>query len=198
MALLSVVVTIMNGADQTGRCLRALSRQVGAGPLEIIVPVFSKLDDVSALRREWPTVRFLEIPGEPPPAHGFQHWKYDRRRAIGVAAARGEIIALTDEFAIPPPDWCAIIRELHNASGAEVIGGALRPATRRLMNRAAFLCDFARFEPPFEPGETGFASLANVSYKRSALEKCREDWRDLFDETVVHERMRRAGARIFL
>jgi hypothetical protein len=143
-------------------------------------------------------VRFVEIPDEPPPAHGFQHWKYDRRRAIGVAAARGEIIALTDEFAIPPDDWCAMIRDRHIGCDAEVIGGALRLRSSKLMNRAAFSCDFARFEPTFEPGETTFASLVNVSYERPALEKCRDDWRDFFDETVVHERIRRAGARIFL
>jgi hypothetical protein len=198
MALLSVIVTIMNGTTQLGRCLRALSSQTEAPPLEIIVPVFSKLDGVEGLKREWPAVRFIEIPDEPPPSHGFQHWKYDRRRAIGVASARGDVIALTDEYAIPPERWCAMIRELHIASDAEVIGGALRLRSSKLINRGAFLCDFARFEPPFEPGETAFASLVNVSYKRSTLEKCRDHWRDFFDETVVHDRIRRAGARIFL
>ena len=198
MALLSVIVTIMNGATQLGRCLRALSRQTDAPPLEIIVPVFGKLEGVAALRHEWPAVRFIEIPDQPPPVHGFQHWKYDRRRAIGVACARGDVIALTDEYAIPPERWCAMIRERHVSSGAEVIGGALRLRTPRLLNRAAFLCDFARFEPPFEAGETTFASLVNVSYKRSVLEKCSDEWRDFFDETVVHEHIRRAGARIFL
>ena len=198
MALLSVIVTIMNGATQPGRCLRALSSQTGAPPLEIIVPVFSKLDPVATLKHEWPAVRFIEIPDQPPPTHGFQHWKHDRRRAVGVASARGDLVALTDEYAIPPERWCAMIRERHAASDAEVIGGALRLRTPKRINRAAFLCDFARFEPPFEPAETAFASLVNVSYKRSALEQCSHQWRDFFDETVVHDRIRRVGGRILL
>jgi hypothetical protein len=198
MALLSVIVTIMNGATQLRRCLRALSSQVDAPPPEIIVPVFNKLDGAAALRHEWPAVRFIEIPDQTPPAHGFQHWKYDRRRAVGVACARGDVIALTDEYAIPPERWCAMILDRHAASDAEVIGGALRLRTSKLINRAAFLCDFARFEPPFAAGETTFASLVNVSYKRSVLEKCSDEWRDFFDETVVHEHIRGAGGRMFL
>lgn len=198
MALLSVIVTIMNGATQLRRCLRALSNQTDAPPTEIIVPVFNNLDNVAALRHEWPAVRFIEIPDQTPPAHGFQHWKYDRRRAVGVAFARGDVIALTDEYAIPPERWCAMIRERHAASAEEVIGGALRLRTPKRINRAAFLCDFARFEPPFEPGDTKFASLVNVSYKRSVLEKCSHGWLDLFDETVVHDYICRTGGHIFL
>lgn len=199
MALLSVVVTIMDRGEYLGRCLEALSRQIHAPEMEIIVPVFPPIDDSAAVRKKWPRVRFVEIPDIPPvDPRGFSHWMIDRRRAVGAATARGEAIAMTDEFAIPNEQWCAMLFGRIHAGDADAIGGAIRPAGRSKLNRATFYCDFERFMPPFESGEYGFASLVNAVYTRPALEKCCNAWRDLFDETVVNERIRWGGGRIRL
>jgi hypothetical protein len=198
MPLLSVVVAITSGADHTFRCLQALSAQRDAPPTEIIVPLYPSLDDAVHLRHEWPSVRFIDIPEEPPAARGWEHMQYDRRRAIGLAASRGEVIAMTEDHAIPEERWSSTIWSLHQRIPYGVIGGGITHRGTNLLNWAVFYCDFARYQPPLPPSTADYISDINVSYKRPALDNCRNVWRDLYDETSVHRSVREAGDTLFL
>jgi hypothetical protein len=198
MPLLSVVVTITSGADHTFRCLQALSAQRDAPPTEIIVPLYPSLDDAVHLRHEWPSVRFIDIPEEPPAARGWEHLQYDRRRAIGLAASRGEVIAMTEDHAIPEERWSSTIWSLHQRFPYGVIGGGITHCGTKLLNWAIFYSDFARYQPPFPPSTADYISDINVSYKRSSLDKCRNVWWNFYDETSVHRSIRETGDIPFL
>jgi hypothetical protein len=54
------------------------------------------------------------------------------------------------------------------------------------MNWAAYFSDIGRYHNPLPPGESAYASVVNVSYKRAALETIRTVWQDRFNEASVH------------
>lgn len=200
MPLLSVVVTILgNESVFTSRCLAALLAQKDAPPMEIVVALYPALDDGPSLRRSWPTIEFIDIPDAPPPDDpALEHINYDRRRAVGLAAARGEVIVMTDDYAIPRERWCASMWEQHRNTQYAAIGGGIEFKGSSLLNRAVYYCDFGRYQPPFPAGAAVWLSASNVCYTRPTLEHCRDVWRDLYDETLVHMSIRQSGATLFL
>ena len=195
--LLSVVVTITDGESHLDRCLRALTTQTGAPPLEIIVPVCASLENSAELRRRWPQVRVVEMDNGAPRGRHMAHWLYDRRRSVGLRAANGELIAITEDHAIPEATWCATIVELHRAPYG-VIGGAIEYAGSGLLNRAVYLCDFGRYQRPFSAAVAEYVSDINVSYKRGVLMKCADAWSGYYHETAVHGRLRAEGETLWL
>jgi hypothetical protein len=166
--------------------------------MEIIVPLYRSLEDGIRLRQDWPAVRFVDVPEGAPSGSGLDHWQYDRRRAIGLAAAQGKIIAMTEDHAVPDEDWCAAIWSEHQIKPYGVIGGSIRHQGVALLNWAAYYCDFIRYQPPFPPAAAAYVSDINVSYKRAALESCREVWQDFYHETWVHAKIKESGDILFL
>src|SRR5262245_23040467 len=131
---LSVVVIVLGGPGNLTRCLRALQAQHG-GAFEIIVPV----DEHFAGEREtsdlFPNVRILRTAGRR---------TYAELRSLGVRAARGRIVALTEDHCIPAPDWCEQIVRAHESPHAAVGGVVEKQADVTALNWAMYFCDYAR------------------------------------------------------
>ena len=177
---MSVVVAIVDGGEALARCLAALRAQDLSGEIEVIVP-----DDAS---------------GEGVAPHSLLalHERIDRRRAAGLAAAQGEIVALIEDRVIPRRDWARRLLEAHAAKPeAAVIGGAVEAPTGSLLERAVYYCDYGRYQPPFPAGPAEWLSDVNVSYKRVALEATRELWRERYHESTVHWKLREQGALLW-
>ncbi len=51
------------------------------------------------------------------------------------------------------------------------IGGAIENGTNRLLNWAVYFYDLGRYQNPLEMAESPFASIVNISYKRSSLDR---------------------------
>ncbi len=198
----SVVINTLLGSPYTGRCIDALLAQQDSPPLEIIVPVCLPFDDVEHLRLAYPDVQLPLVPSLPPgadPSHpGLAHLIYDRRRAVGLAAATGDIIALTEDQVVPDPYWCASIAEAHAAAPYAAIGGAVENGGIGALHRALYLCDFWRYRKPFPAGESAYLTDQNVSYKRAAIEKIRDVWSEMYHEPAVHEALQAAGEKLWL
>jgi hypothetical protein len=96
-----------------------------------------------------------------------------RRSAVGLQLARGQIIAMTEDHAVPAADWIREIRAAHERPYA-VIGGAIENAVDRPLNWALYYCDFGRNGRPMPAGEAESVSDVNVSYKREALNSIRD------------------------
>jgi len=95
-----------------------------------------------------------------------------RLRALGLEAARGDVVALTEDHCRVGPSWCRTVLELHRAEGdVAAIGGAVEnAATDSLVSRLHFLTAYGVFLRPLPKGEARFiAGEANVSYKRWTL-----------------------------
>lgn len=199
---LSVVIAPIQSGEALTGALEALEAQRDAPDFEVVVPVDSSLSGAEAVRVRFPDARFIEVQGTAALSLssdlGLQHEAIDRRRSAGLAAADGEIIALTDEFARPDPDWCARLDELHHALPHAVIGGAIENANPRAINHALFLADVGRYQNPLPAGSAAFVSDLNVSYKREALEQVAPVWSTMYNETHVHDGVRAQGGELWL
>jgi hypothetical protein len=197
---LSVVIAPVRGGAGLPGALDALACQEAAPPFEVIVPVDASVVGIEPLRERYPEARFLLVEGTAELAAsadpGVAHLAIDRRRAVGLAAAQGEIVALTDECARPRPGWCAGIVAAH-AEGGDVIGGAVANDRDRNVNHALFFMDAGRYQAPVPKGDAAFVSDVNVSYARAALEST-DAWRESYHETGLHDALRRSGHRLRL
>lgn len=94
-------------------------------------------------------------------------------RRLAMTEARGDVVAIGEDHAVPRPDWCeAVIRAHAENPGAAVVAGCLVNATdATLSGRANFLAFAAAWQPPMEmlPGGRPPPSSA-LSFKRAALE----------------------------
>ena len=198
MPSLSVIINIFSGGSQLQRCIEALLPQA---PGEVIVPVCPSLDPVKDLRERYPLVRFVEIGAEfnhrQASDPGMAHRIYCRRRTAGLAAARNDIIALTEDQVVPDPNWCAAITAAHRNPYA-AIGGAVENAGGGILHEVLHLFDFGAYQKPFEAGEVSKLTDQNVSYKRATLEKIRPTWEELYHESAVHEALRAGGEKLWL
>lgn len=199
---LSVVVVIVSdttlpraSAVHLADCLDALASQVDAPPFEVIVPHTAAVDGLDAVRARFPDIRFLPVPDVVARVGGREH--HDVLRARGMAVARGEIVGLLEDHARPHPRWCASVADAHRGPYA-AIGGAIENGIDRPLNWAVYFCDFGKYQNPVPAGETAFASDANVTYKRDALEAVRPAWQQAFREVVVNGALKDQGRTIAL
>ena len=198
---LSIVVTVVGGKDLVRRLLTALSHQLDLATAEVIVPYDSFCVDVGDLAEEFPGIGFHYIndvgAASSRTVTSRQHRLYDRRRAVGLSLARGRIIAMTEDYAVPADDWCQQIRKAHEQPYA-AIGGAIENGVDEPLNWALYYCDFGRYGKPLRSAEASYVSDVNISYKREALEAIRDAWRGVYHETTVNWTLRSKGQSLFL
>ena len=200
---LSVIVTVVEGEPALSRCLAALARQERAPAMEVIVPFDDSVAGVVApLTEFYPKVRFLPlgalIPTSRPRDAFEEHELFDRRRAEGLKAARGRLVAILEDRGAPRADWARAMTDAHAASAAAAIGGGMTNAATSAMGRALFACDFGRYQPPFPEGEVEYASDINICYTREALDSVRELWSERYQETLVNWALHDKGQRLLL
>ncbi len=90
-------------------------------------------------------------------------------RARGVAAARGEIVAITEDHCIPEPDWPAELVAAHSRhpEAVAISGAVANGATADRWEWANFLLTFAEHMRPVDDAPaTRAPSVANGSFKR--------------------------------
>ena len=107
-------------------------------------------------------VRWIRVPG----ASVFE------LRARGAEAARGEIVALTEDHCVVGSDWCDQILDAfaRNPDALAATGPVLNGATDRLIDWANFLHTFGAFSPPVNGAQRDRCPpAANVAYRRSAI-----------------------------
>lgn len=93
-------------------------------------------------------------------------------RAAGVAAARGQTIAVTEDHVIVGPQWAESTLRAHaEHPQAAVVGGPVENGSRhKLMDWANFLMTFGPFLPPITAERHHrMPVIANMSLKRAAL-----------------------------
>lgn len=179
-------------------CLQALSRQQDPPAIEIIVPHHQDVDGIGGLSARFPSVIFLPVPEVSIARRdggGREH--HDELRTHGLNIARGEVVALLEDYARPDPAWAAKIVAAHQHPWA-AIGGAIENGIDRALNWAVYFCDFGKYQNPLPAGPAPFASDINTSYKRSALEAIRPLWSDSFREIVVNGALIDRGAGLVL
>jgi len=95
-----------------------------------------------------------------------------RLRALALAHARGEIVAMTEDHCRVGPGWCdGVIRAHRDYPHAAAIGGVVENgATEHLIDWANFFVANASSMAPVQAGEAEVISgQANLSYKRRVV-----------------------------
>jgi hypothetical protein len=202
---LSVVVALISGKSaDLERCLAALAAQEDAPPFEVLVPYDEPCSGSLALQAKLPAARFLELAGVDTRAarRGASREHHDALRTLGLRAARGRYVALTEDHARAEPRWCAgLVKALEEHPRAGCVGGAVECGGEGLLALAVYLCDFGRYQNPLPEAPASFVSDSNVCYRREALEAAAEAWkgpdRD-YHETIVHGALAARGFELRL
>jgi hypothetical protein len=199
---LSVVVTIVDGHEAVEKCLLALAEQKSPPSLEVIVPYDDSVASVGDLAARFGTVRFLSMGAvettKPLATPAGQHELYDRRRAVGLSAATGELVGILEDRGIPEAEWAAKVDRLQAALPHAVIGGAVECGVDAPLNWALFFCDYGRYQLPFVAGPREYVTDVNISYEHRVLADTRELWKDRYHETTVHWELERRGETLYL
>lgn len=122
--LISVIVATRDRSDYLRLCLQALTRQtLPPEAFEILVVDNGSSDDTGEVlrdfRRSMPNLHLVRE----------ERAGLSRARNAGVQASTAELVAFTDDDAVPAPDWAERISARYAQLGAEVavLGGEVNP-----------------------------------------------------------------------
>jgi len=180
---LSVVIPSVNGWSDLEGCLQALAQQSGRVTIEVLVADRVGETVRTRLRGQYPHIRLLEFRSAT---------SIPALRASAFRVARAEIVGVIEDHVIVPPDWAQRMIAAHH-EGGQVVGGTVDNSAReRLVDWAAFLCEYSHcLAPP--AGPTAWLAGNNVTYRRSLLECFRDTVSQERWEDYLHDAMQRAG-----
>lgn len=159
---ISVVIPFVNKLPTLLECLTALEDQQIEFCFEVIVVDRTKQLTIEDTSKTFTHVSLISL--ENP--CGIPEMRF-----IGMSRAKGEFVAIIEDHCIVPAGWMREIVNAHNL-GYLVIGGAVENiCTKRLIDWAAFFCEYSTFMPPIPAGESDFITGNNTSFNRSLLEK---------------------------
>lgn len=192
---------VVGGGPALLRCLSRLVPQAQLPTVEVIVPYDSTVNTIGALGPRFPQVRFVDMgvvrTRSRPAALGVAHELYDRRTARGLTEARGDIVALLEDYGAPDTDWCHQVLAAHRLPYG-VIGGAVEHEGRGAFNWAVYFLDFGRYQLPLEEQPSEYLTDVNVTYKRACLEPIRHLWSERYNEVTTHWALARQGVGLWL
>ena len=181
---LTEVVPSVNGAGDLLGCLAALSNQRSDVDLEVLVADRCGEPVRAEVRRLYPWVRILEAPvGTTIPD----------LRALAFSQATARSVAVIEDHVIVPPGWARALLDAQ-AGGDIVVGGAVEnAAVERVVDWAAFLCEYSHCILPLPEGPASWLTGNNVVYPRELLARYQEvigrgQW-----ENRLHDAMRHDG-----
>jgi GT2 family glycosyltransferase len=182
----SIIIASVNGLPCIGECLASLEVQRGDIEAEIIVVDSTDEKTREHIASRFPMVRLIELDGRP---------GIPEMRAIGMQAAGGDYLVITEDHCIAPKNWLEEISRAHTAGYAVVGGGVENGSCSRLVDWAVFLCEYSSFMPPIEAGEVDFLAGNNVSYSRAAIARVDENVRNDFWEYFLQAELKQQGVK---
>jgi glucosyl-dolichyl phosphate glucuronosyltransferase len=209
--MLSVVVCTCNRASSLGRTLQSLRQMSVPANLkwELIVVDNNSTDGTRAVIEEFARTSGLNVRYIFEPKQGLSY-----ARNAGVGAARGEIIAFTDDDVTVDPKWIRSLRQAFtrvDCTGASGRTFAVWPCEKPAWFQAdgpyaqdSVIVEFDKGDRPFEMAQAPIG--VNMAYRRAAFEKYGLFRTDLGrvgtgllggEDTELGRRVLRAGEKIF-
>jgi glycogen synthase len=192
----SVIINTLDRAIRLERTLQSL-RQLRYPAFEVVA-VHGPCRDrtLELLQRFAPAIRIGACP-EPNLAMS---------RNIGVAMARGDIVAFLDDDAIPEPDWLGRLASAFVDPGVGGAGGFIRDRDGVRFQHQVIVADrlgeaekFPAMPPELRPHHYFSPTGTNIAIRRDALLSIGgfdEEYAYFLDETDVNLRMVEAGWRL--
>lgn len=154
---------------------------------ELVIARAGDPAEIAVLRRRLPGAVIVEAT----PRSGIP-----RLRGLGLAAAHGDPILLTEDHCVAGPGWIrSLMAEIRR--GAGVVGGGMANApTSGVMAWAAYLADYGFYShgrPP-DARHPPLLTAANIAYDRCVVADVAKWSLEGAWENVVHDRLARQGA----
>jgi len=168
--------------------MSALESQVTEQLFEVILVDSSSDGTADLVEQMFPAVCVLR----------FKERKFcGSARNIGIARARGRIIAFIDADCIAANDWIEQITVAHDGPDSAVAGVVANAEPGGVVGWAAYFTEFSQWMPGTRAGLLVDAPGANMSYKKDLFEKLGGLIEGTYcSDTEFHWRMRRAGDQI--
>ncbi len=154
---LSVIIASTGHLSAPPASVLTIARQCRDQPPEIILAYSSADDFAEELAAPELPVTVLRLPRES-----------SLPRLLGTALTRatGEVIAITDATCVVDECWVSAILKAHEAPHP-IIGGAVEPGgLKRLVDWAAYFCDYGQFMLPLTERAVSEVPGNNISVKR--------------------------------
>lgn len=160
--MISVVIPTYNAASSIAACLNSLLANPYPGEVEVIV-VDSSVDDTAAIVEEqFPDVRLFRLPTRAFPGDA---------RNLGVARARGGVLAFLDADCIADAHWLEEIARAHEEPFPAIGGTIDNGNPESYVGWAAYFCKFSQWVPQKRPRRMVEIPTCCLSVKRSAIER---------------------------
>lgn len=188
--LFSVIVCTRNGRGRIGACLRSVGALRGADYETIVVDDGSDDGTADFVRYGFPEVTLLSLD-----AAGLS-----AARNAGAAAAKGDILAFTDDDCEPDGEWLARLARIHQDGRFAAVGGPNLPPPAR--NRAEAVVRAAPGAPShvmLDDVEAEHLPGCNLSVTRAAFDAVGgfdPRFRTAGDDVDFCWRLRDAGHRL--
>jgi GT2 family glycosyltransferase len=159
--LVSVVVPCYRPGSMIDGCVERLLAQDLDAPYEVIVVESSGDGTAERLQARFPACRVIAPPARTLPAEA---------QNIGVAAAVGRFVAITNHDCLVPRGWLQGLLARHARGTYAAVGGAVAngtPASR--IGTAAYWSEFNEFTPGRPAGEVAGVPQCNVCFRRESL-----------------------------
>jgi len=155
----SVIIPSYNSEATIVACLESVLNQDFAEPYEVIIVDSSTDNTPTLIEQRFPIVRLIRRE---------QRVGSGTARNLGVAVARGDILAFTDSDCVVEPDWLQKMCERHDQflEFAAVGGPIVNGNPESLVSWAGYLAEFNQFLP--KDGncrDVDHIPAGNVSYK---------------------------------
>jgi GT2 family glycosyltransferase len=188
--IVSVIVPCYNSARTIRACLTAILGQQTSVPFDVIV-VDSSLDQTPLIvEQEFPTVQLI---------HLERRTFAGAARNIGVRATKAPFCLMIDSDCIACVDVLERMLARHREAEYAAVGGSLRNGTpKSLSGWTGYLLEFKEFIPDAPMREVNTVPTANVTYKRSTLERHGyfDDDMWLSEDVLFNWRVHKSGERI--
>lgn len=185
--MVSVVIATYNDRERLQDCLGSIADQSYPSDKYEIIAVDDGSTDgtIEAVRRAFPAVRLIVK----------SHTGADDSRNHGIAAAKGEIIALTDSDCTVPRDWISsIVRAIAGNAGAVVGGRILHSGS--LWARLVGVSEFGGYVGT-SPRDVAVIPSCNLGAKRRVFEEILFDPRLVFEgDVLICHYLKRTGRRV--
>ncbi|MCK6483119.1 MAG: glycosyltransferase [Phycisphaerae bacterium] len=184
--MVSVIVTMICGVEPLRRCLTALYAQRDVRPAQVLVTHDDRFPDANRLSSEFPEATFIRVAGV---------CGTDRQRVPAVRAAGGDIIAITEDFCVCDPDWCAQIVAAFAEPAVAAVGGGMEMHGDRigLVDWAFFLYDYGLYVQPVPDAATRQFTDTNVAYRGDVIRALALVWQDGFYIPTINDAIAAAG-----
>jgi len=179
---LSVVIAASNGLAALEKTFVSLRGQAETADTEVIaVCNFGAEGDVA---KRFPVFKCVTL------ASGTT---VPELRAHGIHLARGEIIALVEDYCTLDERWCAEIKKAHQ-SRCSIVGGSVENrCPDKALNWAVYFYDYGKYMAPVQAGPAQTLSGMNSSYAREVLREVQESFREGFYEAFTNDELKSRG-----